>query len=150
MGLKESDFVYATLADIARAHKDIKGAGQWERRREEIREDLAGRAGGDADVPGGADCVRASAAFAAAYLRAGLEASEAPGSRPAPLEPPVEQALSALASSGPPLAGTAAFCRALAVGQIPSSSADLPADLPHALRPLFAQLIDAAREAKHG
>ncbi len=64
------------------------------------------------------------------------------------LEADAEQALTALESADPPLSAVAALCRDLAAGRIPATAEQLPADLPAALRPLFAQLVEAVAEAR--
>ena len=137
LGLKEVFRDYNNLADIARARRNESEAAEWERKRDEVLEELERRAqGGGSGLP--AQVLQGIQALAIACAQAGVDESD--------LDPQIEAALSQLDQAPAPLDALAPFLRSLAAGQAPS----VPSALPGELRQMLEALLEAVREARQG
>jgi tetratricopeptide (TPR) repeat protein len=138
LGLKEVYGDYDTLADIARARGDEAQAGEWERKRDAVLEEMERRARGPDGGGVPAQLVEFVQVLARECAQAGFGADA-----PVELSPEVESAISRLSELPVPFSALAAFLHAVAERHLPP----VPSDLPPEISKFLTQLTAAAREA---
>jgi tetratricopeptide (TPR) repeat protein len=136
LGLKEAHINYATLAQIAAARGDTALAAEWERKRDELVDDLKLRAGRGGSIPG--QMLRALEQLAIACARAGFGGE--------PIEPGAEENLATLDGFPAPLPAFSMALRELAAGRIPS----VPSSLPRELQKILEDIAQAIHDSPHG
>ena len=132
--IRELPSDYQIMADIARARGNSAQAAKWERKRDQLLEELDRRAQGPGGLP--AQLLQAIHGIALACAQAGVEQRE--------LDPGVEAALSQMAALPAPLSDLAGFCRRLSAGELPG----VPAGLPNEIAQFLEQVLAAVRETK--
>ena len=136
LGLTSAWTEYNTLSEIARARSDSAAAGEWERKRDAMREEIRRRAGGVGGVS--AQTLKALQALAVHCAQSGFGDGN--------LGPAEEEGLAQLEQFPAPFPGFAAFLRQVAAGRLPP----IPGDLPRELEQMLKAIVQAIRQAQRG
>lgn len=121
-----------SVGDSAAASRHTAAAGEWARKRDELRAELEHRAGGGGSISG--QMPRALEALTLACARAGFGGE--------PLDPGAEEALAKLDTFHAPYPDFSAALRRLAVGEL----SPIPVSFPPELRVLLEAVTGAIRE----
>ena len=132
LALKEAWIDYDTLSEIAAARGDTAAAAEWARKRDELRAEVEGRAGGGGRIL--SQMLSSLAQLTLACARAGFGGET--------LGHDAEEALATLDGFPAPFPAFTAHLRGLAAGEL----TPIPTGLPKELHEILRQLHKAIRE----
>jgi hypothetical protein len=122
---------YNTLSKIAQARGDLAAAAEWAKKRDDLREELKRRAGGEGGMP--AEMLKGLQALTVACAQAGFGDGN--------IGPAEEEALARLDGFPVPFPDFADFLRQIGAGQLPA----IPDGLRGELREWLGEVMEAIR-----